>query len=218
MKKLSFLLLLAGTFIFSSCRKDVIRGAGSSGTRTLALPAFTSVESHYDIAAEISYGTAQEVSVTGYNNLLDILDFRVEDGVLKLKYNTRYNTIRNGNVVARIKIPVISKVAIHGSEDINITGFSNGSTLNAQIYGSGDVRVSNSNYQLALLAVHGSGKIEAQGLQTKQAEVKIHGSGHTSISVADRLKAAIFGSGNIYYWGNPAVETSQNGSGRVIKR
>jgi Putative auto-transporter adhesin, head GIN domain len=218
MKKLCFLLMLPGAFISSSCSKEVIRGAGSTGTRTVNLASFTAVESHYDIAAEISYGTAQEITVTGYNNLLDILDFRVEEGVLKLKYNTSYNTIRNGNVVARIKIPAISKADIHGSEDININGFANGSTLNAQIYGSGNIRVSNSNYQLALLAVHGSGKIEAQGLQAKQAEVKVHGSGHTSISVADRLKAAIFGSGNVYYWGNPSIETSQNGSGRVIKR
>jgi Putative auto-transporter adhesin, head GIN domain len=218
MKKICSLLLLAGAFIFSSCNKEMIRGGGSKSTRTVSLPVFTAVETHYDIAAEISYGNAQEVSVTGYDNLLNILDFKVEGDVLKLKYNTHYNTIRNGNVVARIKIPAISKAGIYGSADINITGFTNGNILNTGIYGSGKIRVSNSNYQLVLLDMYGSGDIDAQGLQTKQAEVIVHGSGSTSISVSDRLKAAIFGSGNVYYWGNPTVETSQNGSGRVIKR
>jgi Putative auto-transporter adhesin, head GIN domain len=69
-----------------------------------------------------------------------------------------------------------------------------------------------------LLEVYGSGSIDAQSLQTKQTEAKIHGSGNIGVSVTEQLKAGIFGSGNIYYWGNPILETTQNGSGRVIKR
>ncbi len=210
--------LVAIIFILSSCSKDVVRGRGSIGSRTLNLPAFSAVESHYDISADISYGAVQAVTITGYDNLLNILDVRVDGDVLKLKYNSNYINIRNGNLVAKIIVPVINKATIHGSRQILIAGFINGDSLNAKIHGSANIRVSNSSFQSALLEIYGSGDIDAQGLQAKQVEVKVHGSGNTSVSVTERMKASIFGSGNVYYWGNPAIETTQNGSGRIIKR
>jgi hypothetical protein len=217
--KNTYLLWIITISLFTvSCRKDVIRGGGSISTRTLVLPAFSSVESHYDIKANISYQVSQEVTVTGYDNLLNILDVRVENGVLKLKYNQDYNTIRNGNVVTNIKVPAVSGTVIHGSNDIRVGGFLKGDSLHTKIHGSGNIHIENSQYRTALLEVFGSGKIDAQALQTKEAEANIHGSGRISISVSHRLKAGIFGSGNIYYWGNPVLETTINGSGRIIKR
>jgi Putative auto-transporter adhesin, head GIN domain len=218
MKQLFLFLSIATVTFFSSCSKEIIRGSGSIGNKTINVPAFTAVESHYDIKAVISYGTSQEVTATGYDNLLNILDFKVENGVLKLKFNTTYNTIRNGNVAATIKLPFLSGVAIHGSKNIEVSGFANGNTFDAKIHGSGSIRVSSSSYQSAVLDVHGSGSIDAEGLQTKQAESNIHGSGNSSVSVSEKLAAKIFGSGNIYYRGNPALEIVRNGSGKVIKR
>lgn len=217
-KRLFLVIFVISSSFFISCNKELIRGSGSIGSKTFNVPTFTSVESHYDIKAVISYGTSQELIATGYDNLLNILDFKVVNGVLKLKFNTTYNTIRNGNIVVYIKLPILSGVAIHGSQNIEVNGFSNGNAFNAKIHGSGHVRINGSNYQSALLEVYGSGNIDAQNFQTKISEAKIHGSGNIMVSVLERLKAGIFGSGNIYYWGNPVLETSQNGSGRVIKR
>jgi hypothetical protein len=218
MKKLFLLLCIATATGISSCNKELITGSGTIGSKTMNLQPFTAVESHYDIKAVIIYGNVQEVTATGYDNLLNILDFKVENGILKLKFNTTYNTIRNSNIVAYIKLPILSSVAIHGSQNIEVNGFSNGNTINAKIHGSGHIRINGSEYQSALLEVHGSGDIDAQGLRAKLAEAKIHGSGNASVFVIDRLKAGIFGSGSVYFWGNPTVETTVNGSGRVIRR
>jgi hypothetical protein len=217
MKRSILFGLAALVLLFSSCTKDVIRGGGSISTRIMNLPAFSAIESHYDISAQIVYGTVQEVSVTGYDNLLNILEFKVENGVLKMMYDKDYESIRNGNIVATIKIPMISKATIHGSQNVSISNFT-GNTLNAKIHGSGKIEINNSTYQSAFLDIYGSGDIDAQTLQTKQAETNIHGSGDISVAVSDHMKANIYGSGNVYYWGNPVIETEQHGSGRVIKR
>lgn len=201
-----------------SCRKDVLRGEGNITTMALSLPAFTGVETHYDIRAEISYGNIPDVKVTGYENLLNELTPEVENGVLKLKYNSRYHSVRNGNLVARITIPVVSKAVIHGSGDILLNGFTMGNTLETRIHGSGDIRVTGSIYQQATLGIYGSGETEASGLQATEAVANIYGSGNISVAVASKLKAGIYGSGNVYYSGNPALETIVQGSGRVIKR
>jgi Putative auto-transporter adhesin, head GIN domain len=218
MKQLFLFLNIAVVTFFSSCSKEIIRGSGSIGNKAINVSAFTAVETHSDIKAAISYGTSQEVTATGYDNLLNILDFKVENAVLKLNFNSTYNTIRNGNVIATIKVPILSGVTIHGSKNIEVSGFANGDTFDAKIHGSGSIRVNNSSYKSALLGVNGSGNIEAEGLQTKQSEVNINGSGNAGIFVTERLKASVFGSGNIYYWGNPALEIVRNGSGKVIKR
>ena len=213
-KILLSLLVVTSASFFASCQKDVIRGNGAVGTRTLTLPAFHSVEAHYDIDAAITCGTGQQVNVSGYENLLDILDFTVIDGVLKLKFNTQYNTIRNSNIRAAIQ-----KATIHGSGDIQVSGFDlPGQDFNARIHGSGDVEVGNSHFNKAILDMYGSGEIRAQGLLCTEAIANVHGSGHTYITPATRLQANIFGSGNVYYWGSPQVEIQQSGSGRVVKK
>lgn len=218
MKKFQFLFVALAMLAVVSCKKDAIRGSGPVVTRRLSIAGFSSVEAHYDIDAVISYGNIAEVKVTGYENLLNILETEIDNGVLKLKYNKQYNTIRNSNVRFDIIIPRIEKTGIYGSGDIKVNGFLTGTQFTAGIYGSGSVTVENSNYQSATLDIYGSGKIEAQGLQVKIALANIYGSGHSYISVSERLVSKIFGSGNVYYWGNPLLETTQNGSGRVIKR
>lgn len=218
MKKFQLFFVALAMLAVVSCKKDIIRGSGPVVTRTLSFPAFTSVEAHYDINAVITYGNIAEVKVTGYENLLNILETEIDNGVLKLKYNKQYNTIRNGNVRFEIIIPRIQKTGIYGSGDITVKGFLTGTQFTAGIFGSGDITVENSNYESATLDIYGSGKVEAQGLQVKNAVVNVYGSGHSYISVTDRLVSKIFGSGNVYYWGTPLLETTQNGSGRVIKK
>lgn len=218
MKQVVSVLLLAISFIFSSCSKESITGSGSIVSKTLQVPPFTGVEAHYDIDAVLSSDPRQEVVVTGYENLLAILDLKVENGILKLKYNKDYNQIRRSNVRATIKVPALSKAGIYGSGDIEASGFKGGAAVTLGIYGSGKIRVANSDYNSAVLDIYGSGNIEAQGLSTKEAVVNVYGSGHSSLSVSGKLSARIYGSGDINYWGNAAVTISQNGSGRVIKR
>lgn len=218
MKKINLLLFYVLTILFVSCKKDSIRGEGKTVIRTLSISSFSSVETHYDIDAVISYGNIPEVKVSGYENLLEILEPELDNGVLKLKYNKQYNNIRNSNVRFEIIIPHIECTGIYGSGDIKVKGFLTGNQFTAGIYGSGNIIVENSNYQSAILDIYGSGKVEAHGLQVKNALVNVHGSGHSYISVSEKLTIKMFGSGNVYYWGNPIIETSQNGNGRVIKR
>lgn len=218
MQKTSFIILALLTFFLFSCQKQTIRGEGTIATRTLGLSGFTKVETYYDIDAVITYGNTPEVKVTGYVNLLDILETVIDNGVLKLKYNSRYNTIRNGNIRFEITIPRLEGAGIYGNCSIDVNNFLAGQQFKGEIYGSGDMTVTNTNYQSAILDIYGSGKIKGEGLQVKNALVNSYGSGHTYISVSERLVTKMYGSGNIYYWGNPAIETSQQGSGRVIKR
>jgi hypothetical protein len=215
MKALIF-ILMATTML--ACSKDAIRGKGDIITQTRNVSPFTGVETHYDIKAIVTYGPTQQVEVSGYENLINIMETVVENGVLKLRFNRDYNTVRNVNLVARIQVPAISSATIHGSNNIEVHNFATGNQFTGQIHGSGKIMVTHSSYQTADLRVNGSGDIDARSLQAKEAEAKINGSGSVYVAVTDKLKATIQGSGSINYWGNPSVDASVQGSGKVVKR
>jgi hypothetical protein len=217
MKKYFFPLLMAAAAMLTSCNKEAIRGSGSSSTKVIALPSFHAVESQFDIAANISYGATQEVSVSGYNNLLDILDLEVNNGVLKLKYDSRYNNIRNGNLVANIKIPTLSRIANQGSKNMEVKDFWQLTQLNASLYGTGDIRIKECAMNVLVSDVYGSGNVEAKGAECLQLQANVYGNGHTSATVINKIVARIFGSGNVYYLGNASIDVERQGSGRVIK-
>jgi hypothetical protein len=49
------------------------------------------------------------------------------------------------------------------------------------------------------------------------ADVRIGSGGSATVRVQDHLSATINGSGNVYYLGDPIVESSISGSGGVVK-
>jgi hypothetical protein len=89
--------------------------------------------------------------------------------------------------------------------------------LTASIEGSGEIKLSgeslNTDYKII-----GSGQIKANYLNTGVSVVYISGSGVADTRVSNALDVTIMGSGIVYYTGNPSVESSISGSGKVIKR
>jgi hypothetical protein len=218
MNKIGLMLLSTVALLLASCEKYSIKGSGDTISETRVTAPFRSVETHHNIKAVITYGATQELRVTGYENLLGVLETEVAGGVLKLKFPDRYQAVKNGNVVAQITLPAVEKATIHGSNDIEIYNFQDLYAIHAIIQGSGSIKIANSKYQFAGLHIYGSGNISSQTLEAKEVEANIYGSGNISVTVEDKLKATINGSGNVNYWGQPAVETVIQGSGRVIKK
>ena len=68
-------------------------------------------------------------------------------------------------------------------------------------------------------SIAGSGSIKAYGVKASIANANIAGSGNVRITVTDKIKAKVVGSGNIYYKGDPAkIDIKSVGSGDVIDR
>jgi hypothetical protein len=218
MNKIGLMLLSTIAFFLGACEKYDIKGSGDTVSEARITAPFRAVETHYNIKAVISYGATQELRVTGYENLLSILETEVAGGVLKLKFPDRYQAVKNVNVVAQITLPAVEKATIHGSNDIEIYNFRDLNSIHAIIHGSGNIKIANSKYQFAGLQIYGSGNISSQTLEAKEVEANINGSGNISVTAIDRLKATINGSGNINYWGQPVVEAVVQGSGRVVRK
>jgi len=91
--------------------------------------------------------------------------------------------------------------------------------FSVKISGSGSVIATGSTKEAAV-SISGSGRFDGINFNAKNAAVSVGGSGQASISVADHLKATLFGEGSggqITYRGEPKIESNITGNGKLLK-
>jgi len=96
------------------------------------------------------------------------------------------------------------------------TGVVNGENIIATVSGSGGLVLSGT-CNFAEIAVQSAGTFNGSDLKIRDAEVICSGSGRIYVWVTGRLNVKIQGSGSVYYKGNPIVNSSITGSGKLIK-
>jgi hypothetical protein len=118
--------------------------------------------------------------------------------------------VRTGSV----NVPTF-EVDIHGSGDIGINELS-GNDLKLDVNGSGDLVIDAGQVDDQEINIDGSGNFRAEDLSSKTVDVRVGGSGNIAVWVSDSLNVDIFGSGDVRYYGRPAVSSRGNGSGDII--
>ena len=88
--------------------------------------------------------------------------------------------------------------------------------LDCNIAGSGDLKVVSGKVREAEAGVAGSGDIVLT-CDIENLDANIAGSGDIKARVSGKLNYAIIGSGDIGYYGNPAVEGDKAGRGGLTR-
>jgi hypothetical protein len=194
MKQLLAALILLCTFC--SCEKETLTGSGPVKTEPRTLSGFSKIEVTGQTRITITQGSSFKVEVSAYNNLLQHLETKVVGDVLKIGYAPGHR-ITNDNSSVNITLPLLTRFATTGSSSVFIQS---GAADNFEAY------------------LTGASNIRAYNFSARNATVQIEGSGQVELSVNERLKAKITGSGSVYYKGSPWVTTDVIGSGKVEKR
>lgn len=237
MKKVNVLiaivLILAGITSLSACRKVV--GQGVIVTEDRMVANFTHVQSSIPGSVYIEEGPVQAIRIEAQQNIIDVVETRVEDGVLKLKLQSNTMLANNSNLKVYITLPKYRGISVLGSGNVTVRNGLNSQEIDLKVTGSGDMEIdrlnSNSVYteltgsgnirigsgaaQSQTVRITGSGDCTAKDMISENANVTITGSGNATVRVQNSLKATISGSGNVYYYGNPVVDVSISGSGNV---
>ncbi|MCU0374475.1 MAG: DUF2807 domain-containing protein [Chitinophagaceae bacterium] len=218
MKSTCFLLALPFFALMASCQKNVLVGTGPVVTREVTITAAESVALHYGIELRIQYDATPRLVVTGYENLINAMPNKVVNGHLDITLNNGYERVKNNNLKAILYLPLLKTVSEHGSGKLTLTGFENGEALEVKQHGSGAIEAEANNFTNLTIKLHGSGKVDFEKSNAAKAEIHIHGSGNVLVKASQALVASVYGSGSIFYWGNPQITTQINGSGKVIKK
>ena len=97
------------------------------------------------------------------------------------------------------------------------TGVVSGENIIVSVRGSGSLTLSGT-CNFAEISVESSGSFSGSNLEIRGAEVINRGSGHIYVWVIDRLNVTVQGSGNVYYKGNPLINSKISDSGKLIKQ
>lgn len=199
-----------------SCKKERVNGGGAIITEPRNVENFYNVSVSGTTNVYITYGDTYDVKVKAYENIISVLETKVQNGTLLVGFNKNVN---NDNSEVYITMPALSSVSTSGSGNIETKGsFLGMDYFSATTSGSGMISIEKGTAKNYKISIAGSGNVKSFGFVTDQATVSVSGSGNAELSVAQKLNATLKGSGNVYYKGNPVVDATTTGSGQVIKK
>lgn len=188
-----------------------VPGSGVSKTEIRELEPFDLVSFVGMGSAFIKVGEPRSFEITADDNLLALIETRVDDGVLIIR---PVESIRPAvDLVVKIGVPDLRGVTLTGATTAEVQEVVSES-FDISISGSGTATVTGRTGRLST-SIEGSGTVRVTELQTKSAEVAITGSGDVAVQATDELGITIVGSGRVRYGGDPKVTRNVIGSGTI---
>jgi hypothetical protein len=223
------------SFSFISCNKVV--GTGPAVTTTRNISNFSGISLSMDATVNITQDSIYFVELIAQQNVLDILETKINGSTLCLGYKNLKYVKATEPVVINIHTPSITSLEVSGSGSMYNTQTISTSNLDLEISGSGKISLAKIEAQKITSQISGSGKISANAgfsnslkseisgsgdidfisVEANDVETETSGSGTTKVHAKSNLDAEISGSGNVYYKGNPTIQSNISGSGKLIK-
>jgi len=217
------------------CENITVKGNGILRTSEKTVTAFEKIVA--DGTVEVRYYASDEYRVvfTIDENLHDYVEIFTRNNALNigLKKNVSYSRLTK--FLVEVYCPVLTGISADGFIDFEGMDIISTPTFKTNISGSGIIKGTiecenfsadidgfgemtiTGNTNDARINISGSGIFDGKEFKTKNATVDIDGFGKVYIWVTDKLKVNISGSGTLYYIGEPNIESSINGFGRIIK-
>ncbi len=240
MKKLMFgLLAIVGfTAIISWKDWENIQGSGNLKKETREVGSFSGIESRGSMNVVISYGNSNQITVEADDNLLPLIETKVDGKNLVIKSKDKTGFSTKNKITIAVQMKAIDKLSVSGSGNINGNGNFDGSNsqmsvsgsgniklgflsfdkLSTSISGSGNIKLTDGKINSVDASISGSGQMDAVDVPCNNVIAHISGSGGMKITANNSIEARISGSGSIHYKGNATnVIAKTSGSGKVVK-
>lgn len=205
---------------FYSC--DSIKNLHASDvsiTKDVIVPEFTGIAIQGGMDVIYSSGGAS-MRMTGPDNVIPLINTVVNNGMLTISYDKKFNLVNTGKVTIYLSSASLSNVNLNGSGNVKISTPLSGTNSSISINGSGDIDMIGANVNAFNCSVNGSGDIKASNIiYAKNINVAINGSGDIKLNTISSTtnKLAIQGSGEIEVDKSESVDcyTSISGSGEI---
>ncbi|HRR09227.1 MAG TPA: head GIN domain-containing protein [Rhodothermales bacterium] len=229
LNSLLFALLLSANFASAQNNTWVTDKRNHQGFNAI------SVETAGDVYIYLSNHFSVEVE--GNPETIAKITTEVSNKTLFVRNKQQYFTwnSKNNPLKIRIHLPLLEKLDLSGSGDVEVKGLIrnprfdvnlSGSSdvriekiavrdLQTKLSGSGDIQFGSGNADSGDLHLSGSGAITARNLQITDGRANLSGSGKIEIWAKRYLDIDLGGSGTIAYRGNPQIAKEVNGSGSV---
>ncbi|MCL2364747.1 MAG: DUF2807 domain-containing protein [Defluviitaleaceae bacterium] len=213
------ILLLVATLFLSGCIRDsrrIIRGEGPLMAFTLDFTDFNGL--NLSGAHDLTFRQADAFSVVLeiQENLYEILDARVRNGVLEIDY-TRSFTTSGRNTTPRLTIYAPTLNSLHVSGAVNADIILDTDSLTVNISGAANLSLEGTANVLNL-SVAGAANVDAFEMRAVDATVSVAGTGQVDVYASNTLDISIAGVGRVRYDGDATVTRSTAGLGSIRRR
>ncbi len=223
MKSPLFLLLVAllfavscdGEFASVTVTQDgepPVIGSGVRVTETRDVTGFSAVHMKGAFSVSATCGADHAFSMTGDDNLLPMVETKVEDGTLTISLSGSIKTEKTIRI--ELSAPTLNRVTVGGAVRAHLTGLS-GDSFDLQLSGAGSVTAAGSVRSLDINA-SGAMNLNAEELRAQVVSVEMSGAGNGTVTATEELHVTISGVGRLECHGNPPkVSKSLSGLGKL---
>jgi Putative auto-transporter adhesin, head GIN domain len=216
MKKFALLFLLLPV-VAAGCHHGMhaeIRGSGKRVVEKRNVTQFKSISTEGAFTIEVTCQKDLELEVEGDDNVLSVVTAEVFNNVLRLRNTKNYSS--SEPVKFRISVPNLEGLSVEGAGHIDIKGLKN-EKFEIDSEGAPTINVSGTT-KIVDIDTSGAGKIDTHNLHAARAVVDSKGVSQIDLDVADQLDVTISGPSSVYYKGDPHVNKTINGPGKVERR
>lgn len=211
--KFIFCSFISVGILFAACTRESLRGSGDQKTETRTLPAFEVVHFSGIREAEIIESAETKVELTGYANLVNIMESRVSNGHLYFSYPGYYN-IKNDNVKLRIYTGNLKEIYQSGSAKVKVGAGFSWDALRVFQSGRCHLEIAGGTANRLLISGSGESKVFAKPVAAGRVEMDLSGNAYAEVWVTGYLKVDASGRVRVKYWGSP-TETNVKTSGEA---
>jgi hypothetical protein len=215
MKKLAFVISLM--VLAAGChhgRFAEISGSGKREMQKRNVAPFTSISAEGAFTIEVTCQKDQSLEVEGDDNVLEFVTADVSGNILRLKNSKNYST--HEPVKFRISVPNLDGLSVNGAGHIDIKNLNN-DKFEIDTNGAPTIVVSG-NTKVIDVGANGAGKIDAHNLHASRGVVDSKGVARVDLDVSDQLDATVSGPSTVTYKGDPVVNKTIHGPGKIEKR
>ena len=233
-------------FIITSCgvSEDCFKGKGNRVSQTFPIENFTKIKVYDGVGLVIKEGANYEVRIETSDNIIDVLDVRLNGDMLIVKDNSTCNVARDyGQTVVYVTSPNLEEIHSKTDQDIKSDGILNYPLLRlfsmdlSDGAGTGDFYInlestgqfvieSNnvSNFylngytnQLLLSFYFGNGRFYGENLEAEEIILFQRGSNDMIVKPLQSISGTIYATGNVILKNvPPIIEVEEVFTGRLI--
>ena len=216
MKKLTWLVLLLA-FAVTGCHhrmRNEVTGSGKRVVQKRDIAAFTSLSTEGAFSVEVTCQKEPSLEIEGDDNVLEFVTAEIGNGVLRIRNRKNYSV--DEPVKLKITVPNLEGLSVSGAGTFEIKGMNN-EKFEIDSEGAPSITVSGTT-RMVDIDTSGAAKIDTQKLRAARAVVESNGVSKVDIDVSERLDVTVSGPSSVTYRGDPVVNKTINGPGKVERR
>ena len=216
MRKLALLFLLL-PLLAAGCHHGMraqVKGSGKRIVQKRQISPFTSISTEGAFEIEVTCQKDASLEVEGDDNVLEFVTADVHGNELQLKSSKSYST--SEPVRFKITVPNLEGLSVSGAGRIDIKDMKN-EKFEIDSNGAPNIIVSGTTNTVDIDS-NGAGKIDTHNLRASRAVVDSKGVSRIDLDVKEQLDVTVSGPSSVTYRGDPVVNKTVNGPGKVEKR